>query len=537
MSSLQYAEELLDKVLILDFGSQYTYLIARRLREIGVYSELRRFDATLLDFQAFNPKGVILSGGPSGVYDEGSPHVRSDVWEYILVENIPVLGVCYGLQEIMHRFGGDVNAHKQREFGSAILNLSLSTSTHEPSRLFGKDFPKKQAVWMSHGDSITSLPEGFGVIATTSSCPFAAVAYPEKNLWGVQFHPEVSHTCDGIIILKNFTLSICKVQPTWNMKLFASVEISRIKEKVGENYVVGGLSGGVDSTVAAMLIHKAIGSKFIGVLIDSGLLRDQEAAEVKERLLRIIPDLKLWVVDASKSFFGALKGVVDPEKKRKIIGNEFVTHFEKIVAEIGLPLDGSTFLLQGTLYPDIIESTSTKGPSHTIKTHHNVGGLPEKMNLRLIEPFSGLFKDEVRRLGKELGIDSASLLRHPFPGPGLGIRIIGDVTEERVALLQHADRIFLEELHSSGEYFKIDQAFVVLLSGVYSVGVMGDCRTYEMTAVLRAVTSSDFMTADWHKIPYHVLEQVSSRIINEVKGINRVCYDVTSKPPSTIEWE
>jgi len=525
----------IDRILILDFGSQYSHIIVRRFRELSIYSELKRCDIPLKEIQDFHPKGIVLSGGPFSVYAEGSPHCVKEFWPWVIESHIPLLGICYGLQEITFALGGKVEAAEKAEYGHAELVIPNMTDG-KPHPLFQHLKLNPSRVWMSHGDKVTKQADGFQVIATTTSSEFACVAHLEKHIFGLQFHPEVSHSDEGVQILSNFAVDICGVKPSWNMKAFAQTEIERVRQLVGDSYVIGALSGGVDSTVAGALLHKAIGPKFKGFLIDTGLLRKGEGVEVIKRMQECIPGLDIKCIDASERYFEMLKGVTDPEKKRKIIGNLFVEQFEIACNGMGVPLEGS-FLLQGTLYPDVIESISFKGPSHTIKTHHNVGGLPERMKLKVLEPLRELFKDEVRALGEELGLDHEAVWRHPFPGPGLGIRILGEVTRERADLLREADFIFLEEIRKSGDYHKIGQAFVVLLPGVRSVGVMGDQRTYEMCACIRAVQTSDFMTADWYKMPYDVLGCTSTRIINEVRGINRVCYDVTSKPPGTIEWE
>jgi GMP synthase (glutamine-hydrolysing) len=528
-----------ERVLVIDFGSQVSHLICRRVREANVYCELRSCLVKKSDICSFAPTGIILSGGPHSVYDTDAPHLDKEVWEYLEAQRLPILGICYGLQEMCYKLGGSVEPGTKREFGHADLEIKSALGAPRPltpgSRLFD-GIDAKVPVWMSHGDKVTKLPEGFSVIAATSSCEFAAVESSTRHMWGVQFHPEVTHTPCGARIIKNFVQGICGCTGKWKMSDFAAQQATAMLSKIGDKYCIGAVSGGVDSSVAAALLHKALGDKFKPFLVDTGLLRKDEAKLVKERLEKHIPGLKLKVLDASQRFFTELKGVTEPETKRKIIGRLFIECFEAAVKEMDLPTE-QCMLLQGTLYPDVIESTSFKGPSTVIKSHHNVGGLPERMKMGLLEPLRLLFKDEVRTLGRELGIPSESVMRHPFPGPGLGIRIIGEVTEESAKTLQNADDIYVSELRATGHYDKIGQAFAALLPTVKSVGVMGDHRTYENVCVLRAITSTDFMTADWYDMPKDVLAKISNRIINEVKGINRVCYDVSSKPPATIEWE
>ena len=520
-------------MLVIDFGSQYSHLICRRCREVGVYSELRSFDITVSEIKEFSPNGVILSGGPASVYAADAPHLSKDVWETL--NNFPVLGICYGMQEMVHAAGGSVAKGVKREFGFASVSRATSNSVFDD--LFGL-ITDTIDVWMSHGDKVTKLPKGFEVLALSENTEMCVIAEHEKHWFGLQFHPEVTHTPKGTEIIRNF----CKIAGcnfTWMMKEFVSKQIDDLQNKLSDPViqVVGAVSGGVDSTVAAALLHKAIGPRFHPFMIDTGLLRKDETLEVKQRLEKHIPGLNLTVVDASNEFFKALVNVKEPEEKRKIIGRLFVESFERTVKDI-LQVDISNcLLLQGTLYPDVIESLSHKGPSHTIKTHHNVGGLPDRMEMKVLEPLRLLFKDEVRSLGRELNIPVESVNRHPFPGPGLAIRIIGEVTQERVDTLRQADSIFIDEIRKAGEYDKIGQAFAVLVPDVKTVGVMGDGRTYESLCCLRAVQTSDFMTASWYKMPYDLLERVSTRIINEVSGINRVCYDISSKPPATIEWE
>eukprot|EP00442_Polarella_glacialis_P003502 CAMPEP_0115161736 /NCGR_PEP_ID=MMETSP0227-20121206/71562_1 /TAXON_ID=89957 /ORGANISM="Polarella glacialis, Strain CCMP 1383" /LENGTH=548 /DNA_ID=CAMNT_0002573849 /DNA_START=75 /DNA_END=1721 /DNA_ORIENTATION=- len=534
----QWTEQQKERLLVIDFGSQVSHLICRRVREAGVYCELRSCLIKAEEVRAFGPVALILSGGPHSVYDADGPHLLKEVWDLIDELKLPVLG-C-------HVNGGKVEPGLKREFGNAELivrnDVALQTSDSKKSKgrsaLF-QDIPgDKMPVWMSHGDKVTALPDGFHAIANTDSCEFAAVENQERHFYGVQFHPEVTHTPCGAQIIKNFCLKIVGCKGEWNMHDFCTTQIDAIvaKVKAEDKYVVGAVSGGVDSSVAAALVFKAIGDKFKPFMVDTGLLRRDEAKIVKVRLEEHIPGMKLTVLDEADHFYRELAGVSEPETKRKIIGRLFIEAFEKAVHSMGLD-PAKCFLLQGTLYPDVIESTSYKGPSSIIKTHHNVGGLPARMKMQVIEPLRLLFKDEVRSLGNELGLPMLSVMRHPFPGPGLGIRIIGEVTRESADKCSHADDIYIEELRKTGHYDKIGQAFAVLLPTVRSVGVMGDHRTYENVCVLRAVTTSDFMTADWYDMPHAVLAKISNRIINEVKGINRVCYDVSSKPPATIEWE
>lgn len=509
-------------ILILDFGSQYTQLIARRVREQGVYCEIHPFHLSIEQIRAKNPKGIILSGGPSSVTDEDAPRVSADFYEEA---GTPILGICYGMQLVAIDLGGASEPAARREYGHAKLKV-LSGKT----ALFS-ELPFELDVWMSHGDHVTTLPDGFHVTATTGEV-VTAIENEQKGIYCVQFHPEVSHTPLGKEILRNFLFNVCRCRGDWTPAQFISEEIEKIQAIVGpETHVVCGLSGGVDSTVAAVLVQRAIGTRQTCIFVNNGLLRagefEQTLALYKEHL-----HLNVVGVDASGEFYEALKDVSDPEKKRKIIGGKFIDVFESEAKKIG----DVKWLVQGTLYPDVIESVSVRGASVTIKSHHNVGGLPEKMDLKLIEPLRELFKDEVRLIGKDLGIPDEILQRHPFPGPGLGVRILGDITPEKVGLLQMADRIFIEELHNFGLYKDVWQAFTVLLP-IQSVGVMGDFRTYEKTVALRAVTSTDGMTADWARLPHDFLAAVSSRITSEVRGVNRVVYDISSKPPSTIEWE
>lgn len=508
-------------ILILDYGSQLTQLIARRLRELNIYCEIHPFNVSLDEVLIPTPKGVILSGGPMSVNDEGAPHFQTQIFDW----DVPILGVCYGLQLLAHtEIPGSVEKAEKREYGRAHLIVDNSSDLL-------KGIEDGSVVWMSHGDHIHELPPAYEVIGHTANAEVAAVRHLDNHVYGVQFHPEVAHTECGKLILKNFAIEICGLSGDWTASSFIDEQIEAIRTKVGTDKVLCALSGGVDSTVVATLIHKAIGDQLECVFVDNGLLRKNEFEDVLHLYTR---DLKLPVkgVDASKLFLDRLTGISDPETKRKIIGNAFIDVFEE---EIGERSDFK-YLAQGTLYPDVIESVSFKGPSATIKSHHNVGGLPEKMKLDLIEPVRELFKDEVRVVGRELGIPEHFIARHPFPGPGLGIRIIGDLSKERLDLLREADKVFIDELKAQNLYNEVWQALVVLLP-VQSVGVMGDERTYEFTVALRAVTSLDGMTADWAHLPYEFLAHVSNRIINEIKGINRVVYDISSKPPATIEWE
>lgn len=507
-----------EKIIIFDFGSQYTQLIARKVRELGVYAEIYPFN-TAKEILDENVKGLILSGGPSSVYEDGSPKTTFDIMNL----DIPVLGICYGLQLICYNGNGKVDSSAKREYGKASLEID------DYSDLF-KGMENKQ-VWMSHGDSLTSMPEGFEKIAHSGNSPFCAIKNKEKNIYGIQFHPEVHHSIEGKTILKNFVRDICGCQDTWNASSFIEESLNAIKKQVGNDKVICALSGGVDSTVTAVLLHKAIGDNLYCVHVDSGTMRKNESKMIYDLFAEHF-DLQITLVEAQDLFLDKLAGVSDPEKKRKIIGNTFIEVFEKEAKK----LNGIKWLAQGTLYPDVIESVSVKGPSATIKTHHNVGGLPEKMDMKLIEPFRELFKDEVRNVGRELGIPEWFIARHPFPGPGLGIRVLGEIDREKLALLREADDIFIQEIKEAGLYDDIWQAFAVLLP-VKSVGVMGDNRTYEYTAALRAVTSVDGMTAEFYHFPFPLLEKISNRIINEIRGINRVTYDITSKPPGTIEWE
>ncbi len=510
----------MEAILILDFGSQYTQLIARRVRELNVLSLVENFDLSYEQVMEMHPKGIILSGGPSSVYQVGAPLPD----KRILDSGIPVLGICYGLQVVAHLLGGEVDKSARQEFGKALLIV-------DDSKDLFKEVGDVVKVWMSHADKVTKLPPGFVSIAHTENSPVAAIRSLDKKIFGVQFHPEVVHTNKGKEILSNFVYQICNCKGDWRPGNFIEESIVKIKKEVGNEKVICALSGGVDSAVAAVLIHRAVGNQLHAVHIDNGLMRKDESKKVVE-YFRENFKMNLHYYDASETFLNRLKGVADPEQKRKIIGNTFIETFEGVGKEI----KDVKFLAQGTLYPDVIESKSHRGPSAKIKTHHNVGGLPSRMNLKLIEPFRLLFKDEVRKVGAELGISKELLERHPFPGPGLAVRIIGEVTPEKLEILREADEIFLDEIRKSGIYGDIWQAFAVLLP-VQSVGVMGDERTYEYTVALRAVTSEDGMTADWAQIPYNLLSNVSNRIINEVRGVNRVVYDISSKPPATIEWE
>ncbi len=511
-----------EKILVIDFGSQTTQLIARRIREFSVYSEIKPCFADIAEIKNFRPKGIILSGGPASVYDEDAPKIDPEIFEL----GVPVLGICYGAQLMSYLLGGRVERSLKREFGQAEIEILTQNPLFK-----GLSLDKKYRVWMSHSDRVEALPPRFVALARTSNSPFAAFAHEEKPLFGVQFHPEVVHTEIGAQILKNFVFEICGCTPSWTMPSFIETTVEEIKKRVKEDEkVICALSGGIDSTVTALLVHRAVGDRLIPVFVNNGLLRKGEAEEVLNLMEEL--GLKVVYVDASKLFLERLKGVTDPERKRKIIGETFIEVFENKAKEF----EKVKYLAQGTLYPDVIESCSFRGPSARIKSHHNVGGLPEKMNLELIEPLRELFKDEVRKIAELLGLPKKVVWRQPFPGPGLAVRILGEVTEEKLAILREADAIVTEEMLNSGWYYKVWQSFAVLLP-VRTVGVMGDARTYEYVVALRVVESQDAMTADWVRLPYELLARISNRIINEVTGVNRVVYDISSKPPATIEWE
>ncbi len=531
------------RILILDFGSQYTQVIARRIRELQVYSEIVRFDTPAAEIAKLKPSGLILSGGPASVYDKGAPRLDPEIFSL----GIPVLGICYGLMLMAHHLGGQVVFTGRREYGAGTLHIANG------SQLLGGLGPQID-VWNSHGDEVTALPKGFRAAGRTESSNFAAVEDPQRKLYGLQFHPEVAHTPRGKEILQNFVYHICHCTMDWTMGSFIEEACARVRKQVGDQKVVLGLSGGVDSSVTAALLHKAIGDQLTCIFVNNGLLRSREE-EIVQRVFGENFHVRLKYVDASERFLALLKGVTDPETKRKIIGNEFIKVFQHATEEL-LEEDrnngarkltassssrdghgGYKFLAQGTLYPDVIESVSIEGnPAQVIKSHHNVGGLPEKMHFELVEPVRQLFKDEVRQAGLQLGLPKEIVYRQPFPGPGLAVRILGEVTPERLSILREADTIVVSEMESSDWYYRVWQSFAVLLP-VRSVGVMGDQRTYENTVVLRIVESQDGMTADWVRLPYELLARISARISNEVKGVNRVCYDISSKPPSTIEWE
>jgi len=521
------------RILILDFGSQYTQVIARRIRECQVYSEIVRFDTSAAEVATLRPNGLILSGGPASVYDKGAPHLDPEIFSL----GIPVLGICYGMQLMAHHLGGEVEFSTRREYGPGMLRITNS------SQLF-EGLGQQIDIWSSHGDKVTTLPAGFRSAARTENSNFGAIENPKRKLYGLQFHPEVAHTPRGKEILQNFVYHICHCAMDWTMGSFIEEACARIRKQVGNQKVVLGLSGGVDSSVTAALLHKAIGDQLTCIFVNNGLLRSREE-EIVQRVFGENFHVRLKYVDASERFLALLKGVSDPETKRKLIGNEFIKAFQHATEEL-LEEDrrngarkhgGYRFLAQGTLYPDVIESVSIEGnPAQVIKSHHNVGGLPEKMHFELVEPVRQLFKDEVRQAGLQLGLPKEIVYRQPFPGPGLAVRILGEVTPERLSILREADTIVVSEMESSGWYYRVWQSFAVLLP-VRSVGVMGDQRTYENTIVLRIVESQDGMTADWVRLPYELLARISARISNEVKGVNRVCYDISSKPPSTIEWE
>ncbi|MEX2528011.1 MAG: glutamine-hydrolyzing GMP synthase [Gemmatimonadota bacterium] len=518
----QTGEARLHRILILDYGSQYTQLIARRIREERVFCEIHSPDKSMEWIRQWAPDGIILSGGPASVYDSDVPTLDPALLE----EGIPILGICYGMHLIARLEGGEVHPG-QREYGRADLTVEEGTGLFD-----GFDPSESIRVWCSHGDHVDEPPPGYHTLASTATLPVAAFQADHRPIFGVQFHPEVAHTVRGEEIISNFLFHVAGCEPTWTPGAFVDEAISQIRERAGDAHVICGLSGGVDSSVAATLVHRAVGDRLTCIFVDNGLLRKHERESV-ERTFRKHMGIRLVVADAREDFLNALKGVTEPEAKRKAIGNTFIQIFSRCAREEGTD---ARFLVQGTLYPDVIESISTGGPSVTIKTHHNVGGLPDDMPFQLIEPLRELFKDEVRNVGRELGLSEEFVGRHPFPGPGLAIRVLGEVTEERLAVLREADSIYLEEIREAGLYDEIWQAFAVLLP-VRSVGVMGDGRTYENVVALRAVTSRDGMTADWYPFPHDVLGRISTRIINEVRGVNRVTYDVSSKPPATIEWE
>ncbi len=509
-----------DKIIIIDFGSQYTQLIARRVRECRIYCEIHPYTTSIEVLKSLNPKGIILSGSPSSVYTENAPLYDSEIFNL----KIPILGICYGMQLMIFLLHGEVIKAERHEYGEARLLIDKS------AKLFN-GLGREIVVWMSHGDYVSKLPKDFIAIGHTNNTPMAAIADEKRNLYGLQFHPEVVHTPLGKNILKNFILEICGCKETWTMSAFIEHTVEKIKEKVGDKKVVCALSGGVDSSVTAVLAHKAIGDNLICIFVNNGLLRKGEGKKVVD-VFKNHFQINLHYVNAEKRFMEKLNGITDPEAKRKIIGHEFISIFEEEAKAFG----NIKILAQGTLYPDVIESISVNGPSAKIKSHHNVGGLPEHMHLELLEPLRELFKDEVREVGKELGMADELIYRQPFPGPGLAIRVIGEVTAERLEILRNADEIVIDEIKKSGIYYNVWQSFAVLLP-IKTVGVMGDDRTYENVVALRIVTSQDGMTADWARVPYLVLNDLSRRIINEVKGVNRVVYDISSKPPSTIEWE
>lgn len=505
-------------ILILDFGGQYSQLIARRVREASVYCEIKSYRISLEEIMRLNPKGIIMSGGPASVYAENAPRIEPGLFEL----GIPVLGICYGMQLMALTLGGIVKKAERKEYGITPLFID------RPEGIL-QGFSGETQALMSHGDSIERLPAGFKVLAHTENTPIAAMGNPEKNLFGVQFHPEVHHTPGGQEIIRNFLFNICKCSGDWTVESFVDNTVKGIKERVGDRKVLCALSGGIDSSVAAVLVHRAVGDNLTCIFVDHGLLRKDEGAKV-ERIFRETFDVNLIKVDAGERFLGKLKGITDPERKRKIIGEEFIRVFEEEAKKLG-KID---FLVQGTLYPDVIESGTDTAA--VIKSHHNVGGLPEDMDFELIEPLRDLFKDEVRKVAAEIGLPDEIVWRQPFPGPGLAVRVLGEITEEKLAILREADAVVEEEIKKAGLYKEIWQAFAVL-PNMKSVGVMGDDRTYAYAVVIRAVNSSDGMTADWVRLPYEVLERISSRIVNEVRGVNRVVYDITSKPPGTIEWE
>ncbi|MDG1782202.1 MAG: glutamine-hydrolyzing GMP synthase [Porticoccaceae bacterium] len=518
------------KILILDFGSQYTQLIARRIREIGVFSEIRAWDITEQEIREFDPQGIILSGGPESVTGgESAPRAP----DCVFTMGLPILGICYGMQTMAGQLGGKVDTSDIREFGYAQVKLEGESSLlREIADHTGTDGESLLDVWMSHGDKVVAMPKGFSLMASTSSCPIAGMVHEEKRFYGIQFHPEVTHTLQGEAIFKRFALEICGCEPLWTAAAIIEDQIARVKAQVGDSHVLLGLSGGVDSSVVAALLHKAIGDQLTCVFVDNGLLRKNEGEMVMEMFAKNM-GVKVIRANAQEKFLNGLVGVSDPEAKRKVIGNTFIEIFD----EESNKIDNVKFLAQGTIYPDVIESAASKtGKAHVIKSHHNVGGLPDDMALELVEPLRELFKDEVRKIGVELGLPYDMVYRHPFPGPGLGVRILGEVKKEYADILREADAIFIEELHNSGWYHKTSQAFAVFLP-IKSVGVVGDARRYEWVIALRAVETIDFMTARWAHLPYELLEKVSNRIINEITEVSRVTYDVSSKPPATIEWE
>jgi GMP synthase (glutamine-hydrolysing) len=511
-----------ETVFVLDFGGQYTQLIARRIRECQVYCEILPYDTSAATIAARGPLGLVLSGGPSSVYGDGAPQCDPEIYSL----GIPVLGICYGLQLMALQLGGDVQPARHKEFGPATLQVRTRDG------LFAGigDSSASLACWMSHGDTVLAPPEGFAVLGSTTSAPVAAMGHPTRRLFGVQFHPEVEHTVFGKALLRTFLIDVCGCHGTWTPGSIVDASVRAIREQVGDAGVVCGVSGGIDSCCVAALMHRAVGDQLTCIFVDHGLLRKGEAEQVRNEFAEAF-GIRLIYADVSERFLNRLRGITDPEQKRRIIGDEFVRVFEQYAS--GIP--GATFLAQGTLYPDVIESGGSK-QAHVIKTHHNVGGLPADMTLKVIEPLRQLFKDEARSVASELGLPDSIVWRHPFPGPGLAIRILGEVTSERIALLQEADAIFIEELRAAGLYRSLSQALAVL-APIRSVGVMGDQRTYAHPIILRAVTTEDFMTAHWARLPYDLLEKVSARIVNEVAGVNRVVYDISSKPPATIEWE